>query len=261
VRALVAPPGDGDGESDAAARAHLAGLEARARELGVDLRLSRTVLLLEPHAGGTPTLLREAQRALEAAPQPPLTAILEPAQQLLVLAAEPAGPDAALRALGPLRPRLRAGVGGRFPELGARQALLRSHRTAQAALRAAVRAGLTERRFEQDSTVLLLADLPDDWRLEEVTAPWRRLCAADRHGVLAATFAAYAVHGGDLSACGVALAVHRNTLRYRLDRIAATAGADPRDVLGATRLLLGAVRDPGWAHLVRAHTSRPEDPR
>lgn len=249
VRALVAPLDDADDE----AHGRLASLQARARELGVDLLPDRTALLLEPRPGAAPTLLRAAQRALEAAPEPPLTALLEPDQQLLVLVAGPAGPDAALRALGPLRARLRAGVGGRFPDLGAREALSRSHRTAQAALRAAVRADQPERRFEHDSTTLLLADLPEDWRLEEVTAPWRRLCATDRHGVLAATFAAYVVHGGDLAACGSALAVHRNTLRYRLDRIADTAGADPRDVTGATRLLLGAVRDPSWTVLVQTH--------
>lgn len=249
VRALVVDPPDAPDAPAAHAVAQ------RADELGVDVALPRVALLLEPLEGEPATLLRDAQRALDTAPGA-LSALVE-AEQLLVLTADPRGADGALRSLGPLRARLRVGVGGRFADLPVDLALPRSHRTAQAALRAARRAGLAEQRYADDPTTVLLADLPDDWRLAEVAAPWTRLRDADRHGVLAATVAAYVVHGGDLAACGDALAVHRNTLRYRLDRIAAVSGADPRDPMGATRLLLGAVRDPRWPTLVQTHQAGP----
>lgn len=254
VRALVSEPPDG---ADAPAVAHA--VAVRAGELGVDLTVPRVALVLEPREGDPAALLRDAQRALEAAPGA-LCALVE-AEQLLVLTTDPRGADGALRGLGPLRGRLRAGVGGRFADLPPDLALPRSHRTAQAALRAARRAGLAEQHYADDPTTVLLADLPDDWRLTEVAAPWARLREADRHGVLAATFAAYVVHGGDLAACGEVLAVHRNTLRYRLERLAALSGADARDPVAATRLLLGAVRDPAWPALVQAHqTGRPPGP-
>nr|WP_246283993.1 sugar diacid recognition domain-containing protein [Nocardioides perillae] len=259
VRALVADPAD---VPDRPAAAHAAAV--RADELGIDLAVPRVALVLEPLEGEPATLLRDAQRALDAAPAagggPSALSALVESEQLLVLAADPRGADGALRDLGPLRARVRVGVGARFSDLPADLALPRSHRTALAALRAARRAGLPERRYADDPTTVLLADLPDDWRLTEVAAPWARLAEADRHGVLAATFAAYVVHGGDLAACGEALAVHRNTLRYRLDRLAALSGADARDPLGSTRLLLGAVRDPRWPTLVQPHEERAAPP-
>jgi len=49
----------------------------------------------------------------------------------------------------------------------------------------------------------------------------------DHHGDLVATLAAYIHHGGNSSRTADALFMHRNSLRYRLQRIRALTGLDP----------------------------------
>ena len=70
------------------------------------------------------------------------------------------------------------------------------------------------------------------------------------HAKLLDTLDAFLAHGGNLSATAHALDLHRNTLSYRLDKIASLTGLDPRSFDDAIQirlsLLLRSLRgDPG----------------
>lgn len=65
-----------------------------------------------------------------------------------------------------------------------------------------------------------------DWSLQRWLAPLRRVLAQDGQGQLRQTLAAWCRHDGHPQACADELGIHRNTLRYRLERIAELSGLD-----------------------------------
>lgn len=87
--------------------------------------------------------------------------------------------------------------------------------------------------------VALLCGLRDDWRAATVSAPWRALVEADRHGDLQATLRAWFEHDQSPQRCAAALHVHRNTLRARLDRIEQVTGLRLTRVPSLLQLYLG----------------------
>ncbi|WP_181407563.1 sugar diacid recognition domain-containing protein [Nocardioides sambongensis] len=87
--------------------------------------------------------------------------------------------------------------------------------------------------------VALLCGLRGDRRADAVSAPWRALLAADRHGELRTTLRAWIEHDLHPGDCAAALHVHRNTLRGRLARIEAITGLDLRRVPHLLQLYLG----------------------
>lgn len=121
--------------------------------------------------------------------------------------------------------------------------IARSHLSALDALWVADRTASPEVvvRHGDVAAATLAAGLRRTWRAELVAAPWRRLTDADRHGDLARTFAAYCRHFDDQAACADELHVHRNTLRYRLDRIERVTGLRLTSVDDLLRLYLGSL--------------------
>jgi len=77
------------------------------------------------------------------------------------------------------------------------------------------------------------------WLLQGWLAPLRRVLAQDSQGTLRATLEAWCAHDGQVQACAQALGIHRNTLRYRLERIAELSGLDLNRLDQRLQLSLG----------------------
>ncbi|WP_191832562.1 sugar diacid recognition domain-containing protein [Pseudomonas fluorescens] len=79
----------------------------------------------------------------------------------------------------------------------------------------------------------------NDDALDELLEPLQRIRAKDNSGQLLATLRAWCAHDGQSQACADALGIHRNSLRYRLERIAELAEVDPLRLEGMLSLYLG----------------------
>ncbi|MDE1167290.1 MAG: sugar diacid recognition domain-containing protein [Pseudomonas sp.] len=77
-------------------------------------------------------------------------------------------------------------------------------------------------------------DTLDEWLL-----PLRRIIAKDSNGQLLGTLRAWCEHDGQSQTCADALGIHRNSLRYRMERIAELSGVDPNRLEGMLTLYLG----------------------
>lgn len=73
---------------------------------------------------------------------------------------------------------------------------------------------------------VLLDGLRGGWQAQELAQPLARLKASDPHGQLQRTLAAWFHHNVQPLATSKALFIHRNTLEYRLNRIAELTGLD-----------------------------------
>jgi len=79
----------------------------------------------------------------------------------------------------------------------------------------------------------------DDDVLDELLNPLRKVIAKDNNGQLLATLRSWCDHDGQSQACADALGIHRNSLRYRMERIAELSGVDPLRLDGMLALYLG----------------------
>ena len=70
-------------------------------------------------------------------------------------------------------------------------------------------------------------------------APLRQVLTQDSQGTLRATLEAWCAHDGQVQTCAQALGIHRNTLRYRLERIAELSGLDLNRLDQRLQLSLG----------------------
>ena len=95
--------------------------------------------------------------------------------------------------------------------------------------------------YDDYSLQVLLSALKDTWRGEELTTPYQSLLQADKKGLLNKTLAAYLTHFGDQQMCANALFIHRNTLRYRLEKIQKITGVNIQQLDGLLILYLGQV--------------------
>jgi carbohydrate diacid regulator len=221
-------------------------VERRAAELGLVLDGRRRCTVVRPVGEGGAEALRALQRQLERAPDL-LVARTEPDELAVWWPADATRPPeevrraVAARAGRPAaRGRLEAATGEAFAGpaglrhawLAARDALTVSH----------LGEGLYELR--DLPLVALLCGLRDDWRADAVSAPWRALVAADRHGDLRLTLRTWIEHDLHPGRCAEALHVHRNTLRARLQRIEQVTGLELRRVPHLVQLYLGPLLAP-----------------
>jgi carbohydrate diacid regulator len=79
----------------------------------------------------------------------------------------------------------------------------------------------------------------DDDALDEWLMPLQRVIAKDSNGQLLATLRAWCEHDGQSQLCADSLGIHRNSLRYRMERIAELSGVDPMTLEGMVVLYLG----------------------
>lgn len=138
---------------------------------------------------------------------------------------------------------IRIAIGDYFPGL---QGLARSYQTAKATLEATLDAtpaaalDTTRVVFYQDHIlqVLLSGLKQDSWRHEQLMQPIQALRSQDPRGVLMRTLQAFFAQNCDLAQICQTLHIHRNTLRYRLERIEQITQLKINNINDKTRLYL-----------------------
>ena len=95
--------------------------------------------------------------------------------------------------------------------------------------------------FEDFSLLVMLSGLKQDWRGQQLLTPFNKLIAQDSNQQLRKTLVAYLTHLGDQGACAKQLYIHRNTLRYRLDKISQITGVELNKIDGLLQLYLGQI--------------------
>lgn len=80
--------------------------------------------------------------------------------------------------------------------------------------------------LEEHRLPTLLYAQRNSWLLQGWLAPLKQVLAHDGNGVLRETLEAWCIHDGQVQSCAAALGIHRNTLRYRLERIAELSGVE-----------------------------------
>ncbi|WP_373974029.1 helix-turn-helix domain-containing protein [Chitinibacter sp. SCUT-21] len=125
-----------------------------------------------------------------------------------------------LQAKTPLK--LRAVLGHYFMQEGG---LALSYQTACATLQQANSDDILQ-LFDEERLPVLLAPLAQGWQAELLCAPIERIRAHDRKGVYLATLSCWFAHDLNLQTTAQALNIHRNTLDYRLSRIAELSKLD-----------------------------------
>ncbi|UUD65216.1 helix-turn-helix domain-containing protein [Pseudomonas seleniipraecipitans] len=80
--------------------------------------------------------------------------------------------------------------------------------------------------LEEHRLPTLLHSQRNSWLLQGWLAPLKHVLAHDGNGVLRETLEAWCAHDGQVQSCAAALGIHRNTLRYRLERIAELIGVE-----------------------------------
>ncbi len=216
-------------------------LTAHAEGLDVDVTVPRRVFLVVPGPGRGEVDVRAARRAVHRGGLDVVTRMEDPEILLLLVSAGATVSDV-VRRLGPGGAHVELVVGGAFGSGVPGDGLAAAHASAHDVLRAArpdAGARPAVRAWDDDRLTALVVGLPDDWRLQALTEPWERLAGEE---LLVETVVAYLESGADLARTAVRLRVHRNTLRHRLERVAAASGVDVRDPYGAMPLLVGAIR-------------------
>ncbi|MBD8499115.1 sugar diacid recognition domain-containing protein [Paenibacillus arenosi] len=108
--------------------------------------------------------------------------------------------------------------------------MIASYQSAEDAMRAG-------RAIYPNQTVYYSEDLPNEalmvnvhssWVTEELIQLWSTFMEADRSGELRQTLSVYFAEHGELNRVADRLVIHRNTLRYRLQRIQELTGKDPK---------------------------------
>ncbi|WP_019409594.1 sugar diacid recognition domain-containing protein [Pseudomonas psychrophila] len=79
----------------------------------------------------------------------------------------------------------------------------------------------------------------NDDAVEELLGPLHKVVAKDSNGQLITTLRSWCEHDGQSQPCADALGIHRNSLRYRMERIAELSGVDPLSLNGMLALYLG----------------------
>lgn len=92
--------------------------------------------------------------------------------------------------------------------------------------------------FDDVRLPVLLSPLVDSWQGNLLTEPYAKLIAADKSGQLLKTLHTLFEYQGNLKACAEALYIHRNTLRYRLDKIETITQISPHDFSGLVELYI-----------------------
>ncbi|HAU98088.1 helix-turn-helix domain-containing protein [Serratia marcescens] len=224
-----------------------ASLEAMAAYLGLDLRQTRIVWIVELQEA-QPHLLRELLAELEATQRDALIAITGFNEMTLLRPACMAQGEWSLklerqqaqRLQNQLKHRFRVRliVGGFYDDP---QSAYRSSLTARATQAMAQRLKLRHATLFYHDYPLpsLLCDLGEDWRVQELGRPWRTLGEQDEKGVLRSTLRHYFSQNCDQTQTAAQLHIHVNTLRYRLQRIEAITGMKINQLTDSLRLFIG----------------------
>lgn len=228
-------------------------MHAWAKQLNIDLALPRVAAIIEltpaPHAN---TNLKDVQALLEYPERNNLVAMTA-LDQLVIL--KPAfldgkrwDPQLEDQRIEKLLVRLPSDTKGHLKiALGhyftGTNALQRSYQTASETLSLGKHTApeQTKYLYQDYALSVLLSGFGQDWRGQELARPFLKIQQHDSRGVLIKTLRAYLQHFGDQQRCAAALFIHRNTLRYRLEKIAAISGINIASLDGLLQLYLGDV--------------------
>lgn len=83
--------------------------------------------------------------------------------------------------------------------------------------------------FDDVRLSVLLSPLSDVWQGKQLCEPYTKLVLEDKSGQLIKTLHSLFEHQGNLKACAESLFIHRNTLRYRLDKIEKITSISPHN--------------------------------
>lgn len=119
----------------------------------------------------------------------------------------------------------RISIGGNEPGL---DGLAQSYNQAVSAMKAGTKLSSEQTTYDYEDLQLPILLLSAPEHLQGLKPLYGALLKEDKKGELVETLQAYIEHDGDINSVVQALFIHRNTLRYRLDRIASITGKDPR---------------------------------
>jgi carbohydrate diacid regulator len=97
--------------------------------------------------------------------------------------------------------------------------------------------------YEDYKLPVFLARAKESGIDEEIGPYFQQLKQQDKKGELVETLLDYITESGDTNAITGKLFIHRNTLRYRLDRITEITGRDPRKVKDLLELYLSIIQE------------------
>lgn len=216
-------------------------MQAWAARLALDLRVPRAMLVLQVEHGGEQleqvlSQLQQVQTALHLRWPVLLTAVVSPGE-LAMLDAFPVTGNLQARILQArlrlqeLQQVARQALGAPFslamgvalPGLDGASASYESARQTARVGRARDAAQPLHSYLEL-SLPVLLSGLQDGWQAGQLRQTLAQLQARDRSGVLLRTLAAWFRHHSHPTATAKALHIHRNTLDYRLQKIAELTG-------------------------------------
>ncbi|WP_308922306.1 sugar diacid recognition domain-containing protein [Janthinobacterium sp. J1-1] len=218
-----------------------AAMQAWAARLTLDLRVPRAMFVLEvPEAGKrldqVLTQLQQVQADLALRWPALLTAVVSPGELAMLDAFPAAGPQQARAQQG--RQRLQElqqvaqqalaspftlAMGVALPGLDGASASYESARQTARVGRARDQAQPLHSYLEL-SLPVLLSGLQDGWQAGQLRQTLAPLRARDRSGVLLRTLSAWFRHHSHPTATARALHIHRNTLDYRLQKVAELTG-------------------------------------
>ncbi|MGG1880094.1 sugar diacid recognition domain-containing protein [Paenibacillus cisolokensis] len=108
-----------------------------------------------------------------------------------------------------------------------------------------LRAGARVYRYEDYRLEIMLSRLAWEEQDQQAFAFYEQLLGHEKKGELAHTLEVFIEEGGELHSIAERLFIHRNTLRYRLDKITELTGRDPRNLKGLMELYMARL----WHHL------------
>ncbi|XDF77329.1 sugar diacid recognition domain-containing protein [Aliivibrio fischeri] len=133
---------------------------------------------------------------------------------------------------------IKIALGDYFPNL---EGLAQSYMTAKATMSTA-NAKNRILFFQDNKLPVLINGLKSDtWRMEQLKQPIVNLQKADPKGILLKTLKAFFNHNCDSAQTCKSLHIHRNTLRYRLDKINKETSLDINKINDSTYLYLASL--------------------
>lgn len=224
-----------------------------AQRLGIDLSLPRVAAVIEIDSGqlGVDTAIAELQQLQNLLNGPDKQNLIATVSLTEIVVLKPAlnntgnwDPIRVKKQLDTLLTRmsvsgglkLRIALGNYFSGDGG---IARSYRTACTTLQIGKLYYPEQRSYNYQSLMLpvLLDSLRGGWQTSELVRPMQRLKVMDTNGLLRRTLMAWFKHNVQPVATAKALYIHRNTLEYRLNRIAELTNLDLKDSFD-DRLLL-----------------------
>ncbi|WP_110456639.1 sugar diacid recognition domain-containing protein [Shewanella algidipiscicola] len=229
-------------------------LSTRAERLGIDLTMPRVAAVIQVQEEGNESsaksLLKQVLNLLETPSRGNLIAMTSMTELVILKPAfldgkqwraelESQRIDQLLKRIPPeMSAQLNIALGHYFPRP---EDIHRSYQTAKETLRFGMQMHPTQNKylFEDYALLVMLSGLQQDWRGQQLLTPFQKLVEHDSNQQLRKTLSAYLNHFGDQGACAKQLYIHRNTLRYRLDKISQITGVELSNLNGLLQLYLG----------------------